>query len=104
MFREPVSQAASRLSDVQGIAERARDAIDNIAGGAGEGVDDGIGSMVGASEAGGVGEVRASAATWAGAGERAGLGGRVREGAMDQKVSKVVGSFERGEGSVREEV
>lgn len=86
MFRESVGQAAPRLSDVQGLAERAGEAIYDVGRRAGEGVGDAIGSVMGAGEEGGVGEVRASAAAWAGAGERARLGGWVGEEAVDQEV------------------
>lgn len=60
MLRELVSQAASRLTYVQRRAERTEDTVDDVAAGAGERINDMIGTMMGVSENGGAGEVGAS--------------------------------------------
>uniref|UniRef100_A0A0L8GAX9 G-protein coupled receptors family 1 profile domain-containing protein n=1 Tax=Octopus bimaculoides TaxID=37653 RepID=A0A0L8GAX9_OCTBM len=73
VLRESVSQALSRLTDVQGRTERAGDSVNDVARSAGKGVIDMLGTMTGDCEGGGVGEVGASVTAWAGAGERASM-------------------------------
>lgn len=68
-YCEPVSQEASRLINVQGITEKAWEAINNITRGAGKRDDDVIRMMMGASEDNGVADIWANVTEWVRAGE-----------------------------------
>lgn len=87
VFCEPVSRPASRLINVQRMAERAGEAIETLL----EKDDDG------ACENGGVGDVRTSAAALAGARPRAKLGCGVRE-TVNREVTQDAGWFKEGKG------
>lgn len=82
-----VSIEAVKPADVLGRTEIKGDTKDDVSRGAGERVSDKKGSMMGAYDDDGVGEVGACAAAKAGAGERPGLGDGIKEIHVDQEFA-----------------
>lgn len=80
---ESVGQAVSCLTNVQGRAERAGDAVNDVTGSSGEGDRDVLRTMKGTYEEGGIGELWASTAAWAVPEEAAKLGGGITEETVD---------------------
>lgn len=82
------------MADEPRRAERARDAIDDIARREIYGIVYMIQTMVGVCKDRDIREVEANVAAWGEARERANLGGEVRGETVNQKIMQIMGSFE----------
>lgn len=78
------------LSHLTNVQARAGEAVNDIAGSVGKGVSDVIGMLMGICEEGGVREVEASIAVWAGEGEYPRLAGGVREEIIYEDYSVIL--------------